>query len=130
MRHLGIRYPLEKFADDFSECGRLSSPPHQEEHAHRLLLDYFASRYSGDDAVDKMMRCLAAASYWEKNREHFDTGDVSVNGEVKSLLSPGLIWAFWMGWCRDECDWRTYNPPVSGFIAVAKSYNKSIHPPS
>jgi hypothetical protein len=67
---------------------------------------------------------MAAVSYWEKNRQELDIGDVSVDGDAASLLSHGILWALWIGWCRDGCDWKTYNPPVNAIIQVASSINE------
>jgi hypothetical protein len=71
-----------------------------------------------------MERCLAAVSYWAKNMEQFDTCTVAVIGEEESLVRGSLIWAFWIGWCREDCDWKTFNPPVDAIIEIAEGYNE------
>jgi hypothetical protein len=121
---LGIRYKLEAFAEDLQAVGRLTHQQDSNEDSRRLVLDYFSGRYSDENSEDNMMRCLAAASYWEKNRHQLDAGTVSVDGKISSLISPGLVWALWIGFTPSEVDWKTYNPPINAIISVAESFNK------
>jgi hypothetical protein len=121
---LGIRYSFSDFFDDFQSCGRITKPDEAGKDCQPELLEYFQNRY-GDEALDKMVRCLAAASYWEKNKEAFNIGSISVAGDV-SLIRGHFISELWIRWCRDDCDWKTYNPPVSEIILACNAIDKQM----
>lgn len=121
---LGIRYSFSDFFDDFQSCGRITKPDGAGKNCQPELLEYFQSRH-GNEALDRMVRCLAAASYWERNKEAFDVGNISVVGET-SLIRGHFISQLWIRWCRADCDWKTYNPPVSEIIAACDEIQKQM----
>jgi hypothetical protein len=125
---LGIRYPFDDFQNDFLSVGRITKPAEQGIDCQAELLDYFQARY-GSEALEKMMRCLAAASYWDKNKDAFDVGSISVVGVESSLIRGHFITELRMRWCRDDCDWRTYNPSVSEIILACDAIHKQMQSP-
>jgi hypothetical protein len=124
----GIRYPYLLFFEDFKECGRLTSGQGALDSPPLVVLQYFERRHGPADALDRMSRCAAAAAYWERNGEQLNVGSVSVDDETNSLLSSGLVLALWIGWCRENCDWKSYNPPVGAVIGLAEYINTRQRP--
>jgi hypothetical protein len=122
---LGIHYPFDDFQNDFLSVGRITKPAEQGIDCRPELMEYFQTRYAGE-AFDRMMRCLAAASYWEQNKAAFDVGSISVAGDNVSLIRGHFISQLWIRWCRADCDWKTYNPPVSEIISACDAIQKQI----
>ena len=114
-------YPIEELAADLYEIGRITLPARDGEDTTEAVFKYFESRSKDPKvALWRMMRCNAAGTYWEKHKEHFDHGDLSVVGVEKALISRSVIFALWVCWTRDDCDPITYSPPISTFISVCE----------
>lgn|ERR1035437_2112854 len=120
-----IHYPFNAFCADLQACLAITKPAAKAEfHPNPSILEYFQSRYPAEGARDKMMRCLAAGSYWERNKDRLNVGNISVVSEGSSLVRGHLISVLWIGWCRDDSDWKTYDPPVEAIIATCEAISK------
>lgn len=109
-------YPLKDFREDFEWCASTNLG----KHPIQAVADYFAKRYPLGTADERMGRCLAAASYWQNNMESLNAGNLAVVGDKKSLVRGRLIVVMWLCWCKEDNDWKTYNPPVDAIIDVAE----------
>jgi len=124
IRHAyGIQYQFQDFLRDIGLIAQIAKS-FPVETGIDSLRSAFDSNY-GDSAEDKMARCLAAYSYWEMNKEAFNVGGITVVGDDATLVHGHFIMALWIRWCRADCDWRTYNPPVSEIIADCNQINET-----
>jgi len=117
---LNIIYPLEEFARDFQAYGEISEHAEEKDTSVAVYEYFTAHAPSPVAAMDRMLRCCAAAAYWERHRDALDQGKLSVVGRNRALVSSAVVFALWACWCRPDCDPLRYDPPIDAFVTVCQ----------